>query len=194
MNCENFCQLAFSSACREVHCFNLSSRGGAASGIPVRPPASIFYMLIHRITECFGLEGTFRGHLAQPPCSEQGHLPLDQVALSPSYLALNVSGDVASTTSLGSLFQCFTTLIVKEFFLISSLNLPSRSCHWSFPPQGSIRLPCLNRFLLTTATEIAIAEVKLTRNLLIPLCFGLARAGSHKWPACLSGTRLRFKV
>jgi len=25
----------------------------------------------HRIIECFGLEGTFRGHLAQPPCSEQ---------------------------------------------------------------------------------------------------------------------------
>jgi len=26
---------------------------------------------------------TFRGHLAQTPCSEQGHLPLDQVAQSP---------------------------------------------------------------------------------------------------------------
>jgi len=35
----------------------------------------------HRMTECFGLEGTFKGHLAQPPCSEQGHL-LDQVAQS----------------------------------------------------------------------------------------------------------------
>jgi len=29
---------------------------------------------IHRIIECFGLEGTFRGHLVQLPCSEQGHL------------------------------------------------------------------------------------------------------------------------
>jgi len=29
------------------------------------------------------LEGTFRGHLAQPPCSEQGYLQLDQVAQSP---------------------------------------------------------------------------------------------------------------
>jgi len=37
----------------------------------------------HRITECFGLEGTFRCYLAQPPCSEQGHLQLDQVAQSP---------------------------------------------------------------------------------------------------------------
>jgi len=25
------------------------------------------------------LEGTFEGHLVQPPCNEQGHLQLDQV-------------------------------------------------------------------------------------------------------------------
>jgi len=36
-----------------------------------------------RIIEHFRLEGTFRGCLAQPPCSEQGHLQLDQVAQSP---------------------------------------------------------------------------------------------------------------
>ena len=38
---------------------------------------------IHRITEQFELEGTFKDHLVQPPCSEQGHIPLDQVAQSP---------------------------------------------------------------------------------------------------------------
>ncbi|KAK4822238.1 hypothetical protein QYF61_011879 [Mycteria americana] len=37
------------------------------------------------------------------------------------------AGNGASTTSLGNLFQCLTTLIVKNFFLISSLNLPSFS-------------------------------------------------------------------
>jgi len=37
----------------------------------------------HRNIECFGLEGTFRVHLAQHPCSEQGHLQLGQVAQSP---------------------------------------------------------------------------------------------------------------
>ena len=37
----------------------------------------------HRIIECFGLARIFRGHPAQPPCSEQGHLQLDQVAQSP---------------------------------------------------------------------------------------------------------------
>jgi len=36
----------------------------------------------HRIIECFGLEGTFRGHLAQSLCNEQGHLSLHQVAQS----------------------------------------------------------------------------------------------------------------
>ena len=37
----------------------------------------------YRITEWFGLEGTFRSHLVKPPCSEQGLLQLDQVAQSP---------------------------------------------------------------------------------------------------------------
>ncbi|KAK4823599.1 hypothetical protein QYF61_003799 [Mycteria americana] len=46
---------------------------------------------------------------------------------APSNLTLNVSRDGASTTSLGNLFQCLTTLIIKNFFLISSLNLSSFS-------------------------------------------------------------------
>jgi len=33
----------------------------------------------HRIIECFGLDGTLRGHLAQPPCSKQGHLQLEHL-------------------------------------------------------------------------------------------------------------------
>ena len=37
-----------------------------------------------------------------------------------SSLALNASRDGASTTSLGNLFQCVTTLCVKNFFLISN--------------------------------------------------------------------------
>jgi len=37
----------------------------------------------HKIIEQFGLEGTFRGHLAQLPFSEQGHLQLEQVAQGP---------------------------------------------------------------------------------------------------------------
>jgi len=43
------------------------------------------------IMEWFGLEGTFRGPLAQPPCSEQGHLQPDQVAQSPVQPGLECS-------------------------------------------------------------------------------------------------------
>jgi len=46
---------------------------------------------------------------------------------APSNLVLNVSRDGASTTSLGNPFQSFTTPTVKNFFLITSLNLPSLS-------------------------------------------------------------------
>ena len=34
-------------------------------------------------SELFELGGTFKGHLVQLPCSEQGHLQLHQVAQSP---------------------------------------------------------------------------------------------------------------
>jgi len=62
-----------------------SSRGGHhhAAVLPSRESSKAAQLGCHRIIECFGLEGTFRGHLAQPPCSEQGHLQLNQVAQSP---------------------------------------------------------------------------------------------------------------
>ncbi|KAK4825808.1 hypothetical protein QYF61_002413 [Mycteria americana] len=52
-------------------------------------------------------------------------LAKNRLLRAPSHLTLNVSRGGTSTTSLGNLHQCFTTLIVKNFFLISSLNLPS---------------------------------------------------------------------
>ena len=68
------------------------------------------------------MEGTSKGHLVQLSCADQGHLQLDQVLRALSSLTLSVSGDRASTTSLGNLFQYLTTLIGKHF-LISNLNL-----------------------------------------------------------------------
>jgi len=44
-----------------------------------------------------------------------------------SSLALNASREGASTTSLGNMIQGLTTLIVKNFFLISDLIQPSCS-------------------------------------------------------------------
>ena len=75
--------------------------------------------------ESLELEGAFKGHLVQLSCNEKGHPQLDQVLKAWSSLASKVSRDRASA-SLGNLFQCLTTLIVKDFFLISNLNLPSK--------------------------------------------------------------------
>ena len=76
------------------------------------------------------MEGTFKGHLDQLSCDEQGHPQLDQVTYSLVSLALKVSSGRASTMSLGNVFQCLTTPTVKDFFLISNLNL----LHFSLKP------------------------------------------------------------
>lgn len=45
----------------------------------------------------FRFEGTTKGHLAQPPCNEQGHPQLDNVARSPLFAFLVVL-EVLKTT------------------------------------------------------------------------------------------------
>ena len=61
---------------------------------------------LHRIIDSFKLEETFKGHLVERPCNEQGHLQLHQVEQP------DLEWDGASTTSLGNLFQCFTTPLI----------------------------------------------------------------------------------
>jgi len=58
------------------------------------------------------MEGTLKGQLAQLPCNEQGHLQLCQVAQSLVQPDLECFQGQASTTSLGNLFRCLTTLTV----------------------------------------------------------------------------------
>jgi len=84
---------------------------------------------VYKIIEWVGLKGSFKDHLFQPLFRGQGHLSLDQVPQNPalSSLAWNTSRDGASTTSLGNRFWCLSTLIVKNFFLMPSVNLPSFS-------------------------------------------------------------------
>ena len=53
------------------------------------------------IIESLELEGTFKGHLVQLPCNEQGHAQLDQVAQSPVQTAQG-------------LYTFFTHTITKE--------------------------------------------------------------------------------
>jgi len=48
---------------------------------------------------------------------------------APSNLALSTAREGAATASLGNLGQSLTTLMGKNFFLISHLNLPSFSLH-----------------------------------------------------------------
>ena len=71
---------------------------------------------------------SFNPHAMCRVASHQTRLPR-----ATSSLALNVSRDGASTTSLGNLFQCFTTLWEKNFLLISNLNFPCLSLR-PFPP------------------------------------------------------------
>ena len=61
------------------------------------------------------MKGTLRGHLVQLPSKDAYR----QIRLlgDPTILTLNVSKDGASTTHLGNLCQCFTTVIVKSFSL-----------------------------------------------------------------------------
>ena len=61
--------------------------------------------------EFFELETTLTDHLLQFPFNEQGHLQLDYIAQSPIHPDLECLQDRATTTSLGNMCQCFTTLI-----------------------------------------------------------------------------------
>jgi len=61
-----------------------------------------------------------------------------RVLRAPSSLALNPAREGAATAPLGNLGQGLTTLMGKNFFLISNLNLPSvslqrspLSCHYT---------------------------------------------------------------
>ena len=69
-------------------------------------------------------------HSAHPvptPCYVQVTNQQPRLPRATSSLALNACRDGASTASLGNLFQCISTLWVKNFLLIDNLNLPCLS-------------------------------------------------------------------
>ena len=58
-----------------------------------------------------------------------------------------------STTTLGSLFQCLTTLSVKKFFLISNLNIL-----WQYHDNHIISIPAVS--FCKTLNGIAVSKMK----------------------------------
>jgi len=81
----------------------------------------------HRLIECFGLEGTLKITQSKPPAMGRDIFHQTKVLRAPSNLALGTADWRAATALLGNLCQGLTTFRVKNFFLISNLNLPSFS-------------------------------------------------------------------
>jgi len=81
----------------------------------------------HRIIEWFGLEGTLKTISFQPRAMSRDTFHYTRLLKAPSNLALDTAREGADTASLGNLFQCLNTLIIKNFFFITSLNLSSFS-------------------------------------------------------------------
>ena len=79
------------------------------------------------IIEWFVLEGILKTIQFQPPAMGRDTSHQNRLLKALSSLASNTCRDGASTASLGNLFQCLSTLIGKNFFLISNLNPPSFS-------------------------------------------------------------------
>lgn len=68
----------------------------------------------------------FKDHLVQSPCNEQGHVQPDQVAQSPVHPDVEyLQAWGIFYISLSNLGHCFNILLIKNIFLISSVNLLS---------------------------------------------------------------------
>ena len=81
-------------------------------------------------------------HLVPTPCYVQGHQPADQAAQSHIQPGLECLHGWGIHSLLGQPVQCVTTLWVKNFLLISNLNLPCLSLK-PFPLELS-HLCCLH--------------------------------------------------
>ena len=120
----SFWHLACMILCQQL-CNNCHSGNVLGFFRCVKSDASPFHSIWemnHRIIESWVGKDLWN-HQVQP--STQHHHSYKTISRSTtSTHFLNTSRDGDSTTFLGSLFQCLTTLSVKKFFLISNLNLP----------------------------------------------------------------------
>ena len=72
------------------------------------------------------VEKDHNDHLVPTPCYVQGRQPADQAAQSHSQPGLECLQGWGIHSLLGQPVQCITILWVKNFLLISNLNLPSQ--------------------------------------------------------------------
>ena len=78
----------------------------------------IFFYIVQIFTESHRLEGSTGNYIVQPPAQ-------------PGPVRAGCSGPVPVLASLGSMFQCLTTLIVKNFLPVLSWNFTcSCLCPW----------------------------------------------------------------
>ena len=119
---------------------------------------------------------------------------LPSAASSP---ALNASRDGASTTSLGNLFQCVTNLCVKNFLLISNLNLPclslkpfslvlSLSYQILRIANGRMLLPWFTLFILEIFLYLSIINEALEAFFAFTICLVINNNESKRPPFPLS--------
>ena len=134
----------------------------------------------HRIIESWnglGWKEPYRSSRSKPPAMGRDTFHQTRLLQAPSNLALNTAREGAPTASLGNLFQGLTALIVKTFFLISNVNLPSFSLK-SLPLVLSLRALmkntspsfwretfshyvwiCLMLFIPVSATHLHITDI-----------------------------------
>lgn len=89
---------------------------------------------------CLSRKRPLKAIQSNSPCNEQGHLQLHQVAQSPIGPDTECLQGRSNHPFSGQLFQCFTTLTVKNLFLTPNLSLLSFSLklfpleNWHFRP------------------------------------------------------------
>jgi len=86
------------------------------------------HLFICRIIESqngLSWKGPYRLSCSNPPALGRDTFHQTKLLQAPSNLALNAAREGAATASLGNLGQGLTNLRVKNFFLLSNLNLPS---------------------------------------------------------------------
>ena len=100
------------------------SRAFCTDRFPSCQSIKLFVFSYHRMV---WMERIFKINQFQPTAIGRDTSLQTRLLTAPSSLAFSASREEASTILLGNLFQCLTTLTIKNVFPIPSLNLPYSS-------------------------------------------------------------------